>query len=234
MFRCKFCHTDKPDVDEATAHKGLCKQCHSNNTRYRRLKAKSKLDAKDIAFIERYERLCRHNEMVGGYVPKLYYSTSAKIVDRCPCCGMFNAVAYPSNPSMCYDCGVMENTYRHLLRRIKNDHVGYATHASRVKKIMDIERIYNIRHKAGLRVPGVYLANRGSDGFTKHEYNYSEPEYIYLTSETGKRYKLRKGATCRKCGVELNELNWSLGNGNICKSCINEYQKARRKCVFGL
>ena len=229
MFRCKFCHENKNDSQEATAHKGLCKQCHSNNTKYRRLKAKSKLDAEDVAFIERYERLCRHNEMVGGYVPKLYYSTSTEIVDRCPCCGMFNAVAYPSNPSMCYDCGVLENNYRYLLHKLKKPTTRYDVYVARIAKVEDIERKYKIRHKAGLQVPDVYLANRGSDGFTTHKYNYSEPEYIYLTSETGKRYKLRVGATCRKCGVELNELNWSLGNGNICKSCINEYYSARRK-----
>jgi len=229
MFRCKFCHENKEDNQEATAHKGLCKQCHSDNTRYRRLKAKPRRDAEDEKFIERYERLCRHNESIGGYVPKLYYSASTKVVDRCPCCGMFNAVAYPSNPSMCYDCGALENNYRYLLHKLKEPTTRYDVHAARVAKVMEIERKYMLRHKAGLQVPGVYLANRGSDGFTKHEYNYSAPEYIYLTSETGKRYKLRKGATCRKCGVELNELNWSLGNGNICKSCNNEYYKTRRK-----
>lgn len=220
MFRCKFCHENKEDDQESKAHKGLCKQCHSNNTKYRRLKAKSKLDAEDIAFIERYERLCRHNEMIGGYVPKLYYSTSTKIVDRCPCCGMFNAVAYPSNPSMCYDCGVLENNYRYLLHKLKKPTTRYNVYVSRISKVMEIERIYKIRHKAGLQVPDIYLANRGSDGYTTHNYNYSEPEYIYLTSKTGKRYKLRVGAVCRKCGVELNESNWSLGKGHICKECF--------------
>ena len=229
MFRCKFCHENKDDSQEATAHKGLCKQCHSNNTKYRRLKAKPKLDAEDIAFIERYERLCRHNEMIGGYVPKLYYSASTKTVDRCPCCGMFNAATYPSNPSMCYDCGVLENNYRYLLHKLKKSNTRYDVHVARVAKVMEIERKYMLRRKAGLRVPDVYLANRGSDGFTTHKYKYSEPEYIYLTSETGKRYKLRVGATCRKCGEELNELNWSFGNGHICKSCINEYNRARCK-----
>ena len=232
MFRCKFCHEYKEDNQEASAHKGLCKQCHSANTRYRRLKAKPKLDAEDVAFIERYERLCRHNEMVGGYVPKQYYSVSTKTVDRCPCCGMFNAVAYPSNPSMCYDCGVLENNYRYLLHKLKKPATRYDVYVSRVAKVMEIERKYMLRHKAGLQVPSVYLANRGSDGFTTHNYKYTEPEYIYLTSEAGKQHKLRVGATCRKCGVELNELNWSLGNGNICKSCINEYHKARRKGIW--
>lgn len=220
MFRCKFCHENKEDNQEATAHKGLCKQCHSDNTRYRRLKAKPRRDAEDEKFIERYERLCRHNESIGGYVPKLYYSASTKVVDRCPCCGMFNAVAYPSNPSMCYDCGALENNYRYLLHKLKEPTTRYDVHAARVAKVMEIERKYMLRHKAGLQVPGVYLANRSSDGFTKHEYNYSEPEYIYLTSEAGKRYKLRKGSTCRKCGVELNELNWPLGKGRICKECF--------------
>ena len=222
MFRCKFCHEYKEDNQVATAHKGLCKQCHSDITKYRRIMSGGKMDT---AFVTRFELRCRHNESIGGYVPKVYYQVISGTVDRCPCCGMFNAKVYPSNPSMCYDCGVMENTYRHLLYRIKNDHVGYATHASRVKKIMDIERIYNIRYKAGLRVPGVYLRNREHDGYTRHVHNNKEPEYIFLTSEAGRVYKLRKGSTCKKCGVELNELNWPLGKGRICKECFKESRK---------
>lgn len=226
MFRCKFCHENKEDDQESKAHKGLCKQCHSNNTKYRRLKAKSKLDAEDIAFIERYERLCRHNEMIGGYVPKLYYSASTKVVDRCPCCGARDAVAYPSNPSMCYDCGVLENNYRHLLHKLKKPTARYDVYVARIAKVMEIEREYMLRHEAGLQVPDIYLANRGSNGFTTHKYKYTEPEYIYLTSKTGKRYKLRIGAVCRKCGVELNELNWVLGKGHICKECFEGTRKS--------
>jgi len=226
MFRCKFCHTDKPDVDEASAHKGLCKQCHSDNTRYRRLKAKPKLDAEDVAFIERYERLCRHNEMVGGYVPKLYYSASVKVVDRCPCCGMFNAPVYPSNPSMCYDCGVLENNYRSLLRQIDKGGTDYMVHITRVSKARDIEKTYKARNIAGLRVPLKYL-NRSNERFDFKGID-TAPKYTTVTLNNGSTRKLRNDAVCRTCGCKLTLENWSIGNGNVCKSCMNEYYRARR------
>jgi hypothetical protein len=57
-------------------------------------------------------------------------------------------------------------------------------------------------------------------------------EYIKVTSASGKVHKLRIGAVCRNCKSDLTLENWSLGNGNICKSCINEYHKARRKGVW--
>lgn len=57
-------------------------------------------------------------------------------------------------------------------------------------------------------------------------------EYIKVISASGKVYKLRVGAVCRNCKSDLTIENWSMGNGNICKSCINEYQKARRKGVW--
>lgn len=57
-------------------------------------------------------------------------------------------------------------------------------------------------------------------------------EYIKAISASGKEYKLRVGAVCMNCKCDLTLENWSLGNGNICKSCINEYRKARRKGIW--
>ena len=57
-------------------------------------------------------------------------------------------------------------------------------------------------------------------------------KYIKVTSASGKVYKLRIGAVCRNCKCDLTLENWSVGSGNICKSCINEYQKARRKGIW--
>ena len=57
-------------------------------------------------------------------------------------------------------------------------------------------------------------------------------EYIKVISEGGKVYKLRVGAICRNYKSDLSLENWAMGHGNICKSCINEYYKARRKGVW--
>lgn len=45
-------------------------------------------------------------------------------------------------------------------------------------------------------------------------------EYIKVISEGGKVYMLRVGAVCRNCKSDLTIENWSVGQGNICKSCI--------------
>jgi len=52
-------------------------------------------------------------------------------------------------------------------------------------------------------------------------------KYIKVISEGGKVYKLRVGAVCRNCKCDL-----SLESGNICKSCNNEYYRARRKGIW--
>jgi len=57
-------------------------------------------------------------------------------------------------------------------------------------------------------------------------------KYIKVTSASGKVYKLRIGAVCRNCKSDLTIENWAMGHGNICKSCINEYCRARRKGVW--
>ena len=57
-------------------------------------------------------------------------------------------------------------------------------------------------------------------------------EYIKVTSASGKVHKLRVGAVCRNCKSDLTIENWSIGHGNICKSCINEYYRARRKGIW--
>ena len=57
-------------------------------------------------------------------------------------------------------------------------------------------------------------------------------EYIKVISANGKVHILRVGAVCRNCKSDLTLENWSLGNGNICKSCINKYHKARCKGVW--
>ena len=57
-------------------------------------------------------------------------------------------------------------------------------------------------------------------------------EYIKVISASGKVHKLRVGAVCRNCKSDLTIENWAMGCGNICKSCNNEYHKARRKGVW--
>lgn len=59
-------------------------------------------------------------------------------------------------------------------------------------------------------------------------------EYIKVISEGGKVYMLRVGAVCRNCKCDLSLENWAMGCGNICKSCINEYNRARRnrRCLY--
>lgn len=61
------------------------------------------------------------------------------------------------------------------------------------------------------------------------------PKYIEVIAN-GKVYILRIGAVCKNCKSDLTIENWAMGYGNICKSCINEYQKARgdnkRRCLY--
>ncbi len=56
--------------------------------------------------------------------------------------------------------------------------------------------------------------------------------FTRVITASGKVHKLRDGAVCRNCKCDLSLENWSVGNGNICKSCINEYHKARRKGMW--
>lgn len=56
--------------------------------------------------------------------------------------------------------------------------------------------------------------------------------YITIISKYGKSHILRIGAICRNCKCDLPVDNWSMGNGNICKTCNNEIAKGRRRGVW--
>lgn len=57
-------------------------------------------------------------------------------------------------------------------------------------------------------------------------------KYYRVVSKFGKEHKLRIGAWCRNCKCDLTPENWSMGSGNICKTCTNEYSKGRRRGVW--
>ena len=56
--------------------------------------------------------------------------------------------------------------------------------------------------------------------------------FTRVITASGKVYKLRDGAVCRNCKSDLTIENWSVGNGNVCKTCMKEYNRARRKGVW--
>ena len=56
--------------------------------------------------------------------------------------------------------------------------------------------------------------------------------FTKVITASGKVHKLRDGAVCRNCKCDLTLENWAMGQCNICKTCNNEYHKARRKGVW--
>lgn len=119
MFRCKFCLKDVPLEEMSTGHKGMCKTCYNNITRYRRLIIKQCVNEDERKFMRRFELQCRHNTAVREYVPKCYSRSVDTTIDECPGCGRLNKRVSPYNSSICYDCWRLENNYRSLLRRFK-------------------------------------------------------------------------------------------------------------------
>lgn len=109
---CKLCH----EVGEpSSSDKKMCKPCFSAVTKYRNLvvKVRESLPPGNIKFMERLEKMFKHNVETGGYVPRCYGVKPTR--RHCATCSREFLVN--GMEKICRPCKRRANAYQTLLSR---------------------------------------------------------------------------------------------------------------------
>lgn len=113
---CKLCGVTKEPHQISSADKKMCRKCHSDVVRYKRLKDKGgATEVHDIVFMDRITKMFKSNISAGRYVPKAYYATS-KLKECVTCLQSFKTT---SGSNICSACQKKERAYRSLIARGK-------------------------------------------------------------------------------------------------------------------
>lgn len=210
MFLCKFCRSHRPNDQETTATKNLCKTCHNKLSLYKHFKLSGTVPVDKLGLINEVEEQIRKNKLTDGFVPQFY--SNVKTQNICEYCGQKFESQVKS--ARCPECHKKAHTYRTLLNKYYKDR----RHS---RRLIELEDFFTEMMEKGYRVPTTFLTKN-----TRRLEAIEDIASVDAQLRSNAQYK-KMQITCPRCGKVFERIrkNNVRKKAPLCEDC----RKARRK-----